>query len=529
MKEQTAKYILIALLGFSALSFSQVTPMEKAALLDLYNDTNGNQWFSETDTNPFNNWDFTGPVTSAWQGVTVSNGHVTVLDLRSNNLAGFLQQSIGDLNFLYRILLFDNRLTGTIPDALTGILSLTYISLSSNQLTGSIPDNISGLTNLNTLFLGGNQLTGSVPDLSGAPFLNTLSITVNEFHFGDFEQQFNRFTGFGDFRYNIQADVDEVENFEADMGSFIELTTEVRGSQNHYQWYKDGILITNAPDSPSLILTNLQPEDAGIYHATISSDIVIGLTLVRNPITLTIGCTTPLTADEVPDSIACESYTLPGLSANNSFYTEPNAAGNQMYEGDVITESQTIYVFTGRAGCSDASSFTITIDTLESVGTVEDISSCVSYILPPLHAGNYFTQGNGMGEPLFSGDVISSSQTIYIYSQSGSCASETTFNLEIDPSLCETPEEKDQSIFPVFFTPNADGINDLWEKIRDQNNTQGNVYIYDRYGKLLKQLAIGGAWDGTFNGYEMPSADYWYRFVHSVTGEVVTGHFALIR
>ena len=45
---------------------------------------------------------------------------------------------------------------------------------------------------------------------------------------------------------------------------------------------------------------------------------------------------------------------------------------------------------------------------------------------------------------------------------------------------------------PKYFTPNGDGLNDFW-KIEGVNETiQPNttVLIYDRYGKLLKQLLV---------------------------------------
>ncbi|WP_445738024.1 choice-of-anchor L domain-containing protein, partial [Mariniflexile sp.] len=62
---------------------------------------------------------------------------------------------------------------------------------------------------------------------------------------------------------------------------------------------------------------------------------------------------------------------------------------------------------------------------------------------------------------------------------------------------------------PKFFTPNNDGFFDTWH-IVGVNQLPGTiVYIYNRYGKLLKTLphTVTG-WDGTFNGYNMPSDDY---------------------
>ncbi len=70
--------------------------------------------------------------------------------------------------------------------------------------------------------------------------------------------------------------------------------------------------------------------------------------------------------------------------------------------------------------------------------------------------------------------------------------------------------------YPKFFTPNGDGIHDAWNILGIETLTNPVVFIFDRYGKLLKQLdstTIG--WDGTFNGRPMPSSDYWFRMDYS--------------
>jgi gliding motility-associated-like protein len=65
--------------------------------------------------------------------------------------------------------------------------------------------------------------------------------------------------------------------------------------------------------------------------------------------------------------------------------------------------------------------------------------------------------------------------------------------------------------YPKFFTPNADGYNDTWN-IRDlANQPTAVISIYDRFGKLLKQIKPSReGWDGTYNGSAMPSTDYWF-------------------
>jgi gliding motility-associated-like protein len=89
--------------------------------------------------------------------------------------------------------------------------------------------------------------------------------------------------------------------------------------------------------------------------------------------------------------------------------------------------------------------------------------------------------------------------------------------------------------FPKFFTPNGDGYNDYWniKGWSDEYTSASTIYIYDRYGKLLKQLGPWTqGWQGTFNSQRLPASDYWF------TAQLVRrdgtirhrqGHFSLVR
>ena len=82
-----------------------------------------------------------------------------------------------------------------------------------------------------------------------------------------------------------------------------------------------------------------------------------------------------------------------------------------------------------------------------------------------------------------------------------------------------------------YFTPNGDGINETWKilGIRSDFNANSKVYIFDRFGKLLKELdPLTKGWDGTYLGKPMPATDYWFRtFLED--GREFKGHFSLIR
>jgi gliding motility-associated-like protein len=85
--------------------------------------------------------------------------------------------------------------------------------------------------------------------------------------------------------------------------------------------------------------------------------------------------------------------------------------------------------------------------------------------------------------------------------------------------------------YPNYFTPNGDGYNDTWV-IRLPVEYDGLITIYDRYGKLIKQISSYGAgWDGTFNGITLPSTDFWFKveYTENNTRKEFKSHFSLKR
>ena len=88
--------------------------------------------------------------------------------------------------------------------------------------------------------------------------------------------------------------------------------------------------------------------------------------------------------------------------------------------------------------------------------------------------------------------------------------------------------------YPRFFTPNGDGYNDTWQIIGIDTRPLSTIYIFDRYGKLLKQLSpLSEGWDGTFNGKPLPATDYWFSVKYEEPGtEIIKtfrAHFSLKR
>jgi gliding motility-associated-like protein len=84
-------------------------------------------------------------------------------------------------------------------------------------------------------------------------------------------------------------------------------------------------------------------------------------------------------------------------------------------------------------------------------------------------------------------------------------------------------------IYPKFFSPNGDGINDYWKIKFSETEPNLTVKIFNRYGTLIKELRKNGYWNGTDNSNNpLNSDDYWF-VVTRQDGKVYKGHFALIR
>ena len=189
---------------------TQIPDSERTALTALYNSTAGDHWTNH------DNW-LGDPGTEAdWHGVTVSDGHVTGLDLSSNNLTGELPPEIGDLTALERLIISDNhlgpetcdspettfafpkeikkltslrkleadnnRLCGDLPPEIGKLKELWWLTLNQNKISGTFPGPLGDLVRLQILWLAGNQLSGEiVVDTGQLPALESLDLSRNGF------------------------------------------------------------------------------------------------------------------------------------------------------------------------------------------------------------------------------------------------------------------------------------------------------------------------------------------------------------
>jgi len=211
-----------------------------------------------------------------------------------------------------------------------------------------------------------------------------------------------------------------------------------------------------------------------------------------------------IVADIKPSVIVCDSYALPSLSANNSYYTAPNGGGTALAVGSLITSTQTVYIFaqTGTTpNCTAETSFTVTVNVTPTADVIPNATECLAdggFILPALSAGNnYYTGSGGTGQQLAAGDVITSDQTIYVFAQTATtpnCFNETSFTVTIVNVTAQElsdVEECGKYTLPELNSGNAyyTGQNGTGTQLQPGSDVTASqvIYIYATVGECSAQ------------------------------------------
>ena len=104
-----------------------------------------------------------------------------------------------------------------------------------------------------------------------------------------------------------------------------------------------------------------------------------------------------------------------------------------------------------------------------------------------------------------------------------------------DPRGCQTTDTTFVIVSPEIkvnnaFTPNGDGVNDLWEITGLVAYTDATVDIFNRFGtKLFHSVGYPKAWDGTYGGKPVPAGVYYYVINTKVNNQVLSGYITVIR
>ncbi|MBT8309187.1 MAG: T9SS type B sorting domain-containing protein [Flavobacteriaceae bacterium] len=260
-------------------------------------------------------------------------------------------------------------------------------------------------------------------------------------------------------------------------------------------------------------------------------DVNTGELTTLNPV-LTLPSEVGLCLNEVPTTLTApdlaDGYRWYMQDANGDYFIisesesiELTEEGQYLYEAFNLTESIEFPI-----ECASTSEFTVVsseIATIMGANVDEGIGS-ISIELFVEGNGNYeYALDDIFGpyqESNFFPNAPEDTNIVYVRDKNGCGVSQLSIENYIRPNG-----------FPKFFTPNDDGFNDHWQfkPSNEDNFTLKTIYIYDRYGKLVKNInPASRGWNGTLNGEKLSTSGFWYKAV-TISGNNLYGYFTLKR
>ena len=219
----------------------------------------------------------------------------------------------------------------------------------------------------------------------------------------------------------------------------------------------------------------------------------------------------------------CEDSILT-LDAGSGFSSYEWNTIPPQFTQQITVNSGGIYevTLTNALNCSKTKTFTIEAS---GIATIEDIiindfqennSAIIQVAASSLGDYEFSLDGINYQDSNVFSNLNAGEYTVYIQDKKGcGIVFETFYILD----------------YPKYFTPNNDGYNDTWyiKNLEKRNLENSIITVFDRYGKLLKQISGSSeGWNGTFNGNLLPASDYWFE-IKLTNGKSVKGHFTLKR
>jgi gliding motility-associated-like protein len=360
--------------------------------------------------------------------------------------------------------------------------------------------------------------------------------------------------------FNPQTVYARVTNSNSDCANISEITLEISTTSSNdaslslcdTDGSEDGFMTFNLTDANATILAN-SPVGLDVVYYETYDDALLETNAIGTTYTNTIPYQHTIYA-RVENASACYGisqisltvFELPNIETEfETFYCLNFSPETILLDGGIINDSASNYYYNWSTG-ENTSEIEINAPGTYNV-RVSNTNGCFKDRTITVLASNIATisqievidasQNNSIS-------IMVNGEGVYEYAIdaiNGPYQDSNTFN-NIEPGLytvyvrdknnCGIVEDLVSVIgFPKFFTPNNDSKNDFWQVYGITNDFQAHstVLIFDRYGKLLKELdPLSLGWDGTFKGEKMPTSDYWFK-VTLEDGRTFTNHFTLKR
>lgn len=273
----------------------------------------------------------------------------------------------------------------------------------------------------------------------------------------------------------------------------------------------------------------LSVQDANLCPANDVFFIDIGVDLTASPL-VQYGCegifpssTTSVVLDNpalLPDVL----FYLEDLNSTDPALTEEemiDLADTQSVWGDLPASEYRAHIF-HQNGCS------ITVD-IGEVLAYEPLTLSMPEKTAPNEITITASGGYGDYEYFFQGES-QGADNVYVSNQDMNVTIEVRDSMGCVVTASVPFDFTGMLEIPNFFTPDGDNNNDVWFPRNREFFPDIEVKIYDRYGRVVAILNQIESWDGTYEGNELPTGDYWYVVNQNDDRKTrYVGHFTLYR
>lgn len=233
---------------------------------------------------------------------------------------------------------------------------------------------------------------------------------------------------------------------------------------------------------------------------------------VTTPVTVSLN--NNLTLQPMTDTTVCSGASFLSRAASNgiSFSWSPaNGLSNAAILNPTITPNQsTVYAITATLGtCIITKNFTVVALPLPTVSAGSDqtiLEGDAAQLSATASPGTYqWTPATGLSAATILKPLATPLNT-------------TTYNLTVTNSQgCKASDDVTITVVPFCvkpmdaFTPNGDGINDLWIIANGSCLKYAEVLVFNRYGaKVYENKNYKNNWNGMYNGKPVPDGTYYY-------------------
>ena len=261
-----------------------------------------------------------------------------------------------------------------------------------------------------------------------------------------------------------------------------------------------------------LIVNNMTAANAGTYTLIASS----AKGCAAAPVQIPVNVVPKITARVSAGVAVCAGEPAPITASGGLFYkwTPSTGLDHDDIANPVATplHTTTYRVAISNGGCDDTTqTVTVTVrqNPFADAGANKQIFEGQTTKLNGVAKGDeltsvYWTPATGLSDPTSATPVaspkVNTTYTLNVISQNCGQASSSVF-IGVYEKIT----------IPNTFTPNNDGINDLWEIHKINTYPQCRVQIFDRNGQQVFQSSgYAKPWDGTYNGKPLPVGTYYY-------------------